>query len=250
MSRRKPPGRKGGSGGRREHAAPAKSPPAKSPLAKSPPAESPLPESPLAESPLTESTPPGMATEDAALWRRVAGATEPLRGRRAAKIPPPPTLPPAPPPVAAGEPKAAETGAGQAGDAPAGPPPPPLSPGAAQGVDQRTVQRLRRGQLPIDARLDLHGLILEDGLRTFSLFIQEAQESRARCVLVITGKGSRPSGAAAPNSLGQGATGVLRAALPGWINRPDLRPLVLAFCPARPKDGGAGAFYILLKRRR
>ena len=69
-------------------------------------------------------------------------------------------------------------------------------------------------------------------------------------MLVITGKGSRSRGAGAPLSFGEGAMGVLREALPGWINRPALRPLVLAFCAARPKHGGDGAFYVLLKRRR
>ncbi len=199
--------------------------------------------------------PPKMEPEDAALWRRVAGATKPLPGRRAASAPPPP-------PAAVPDEKAAgaaeQTGA-RARTSPAGRPPPtppalpPLAPGAAPGLDQRTALRLRRGQLPIDARLDLHGSTLEEASRSLSLFVQDAWESGARCVLVITGKGSRPRAAGASpfaGAAGERAIGVLREALPGWINRPALRPRVLAFGPARPKDGGDGAFYLLLKRRR
>ena len=188
-----------------------------------------------------------MAPEDAALWRRVAGATKPLPGRRLAAAPSAP--PPAPPAAATDQTAtgAAKPAGARARPSPSGQPTaaPPLAPGTAPGVDQRTALRLRRGQLPIDARLDLHGLTLEEGSRTFSLFVRESWESGARCVLVITGKGSRSRGA-----VGEGASGVLREALPGWINQPALRPLLLAFSRARPKDGGDGAFYLLLKRRR
>jgi DNA-nicking Smr family endonuclease len=58
-------------------------------------------------------------------------------------------------------------------------------------------------------------------------------------LLIVTGKGARGGG-----------EGVLRQALPRWLNMPDLRERVLAFASAHPRHGGAGAFYILLKRRR
>ncbi len=38
--------------------------------------------------------------------------------------------------------------------------------------------------------------------------------------------------------------------LPGWLNAPDLRRLILAYCHAQPQHGGSGAVYILLKRER
>lgn len=189
-----------------------------------------------------------MASDDAALWRQVADSTAPLPGRGTG-----PAARAAPAaPIATDMPKLEEIEPPNSAGASANAPPaarrtalPPLASGAAPGVDQRTAMRLRRGQLPIDARVDLHGLTQEEGIRTFSLFIEDASESGARCVLAITGKGSRSRGAP-----GDGSIGVLREALPRWINRPALRPLILAFCPARPKDGGEGAFYILLKRRR
>jgi DNA-nicking Smr family endonuclease len=48
---------------------------------------------------------------------------------------------------------------------------------------------------------------------------------------------------------GRGA-GVLREAVPRWLNEPPLRPRVIAFTYAQPKDGGHGALYVLLKRPR
>ena len=68
-------------------------------------------------------------------------------------------------------------------------------------------------------------------------FISRAEAAGKRCVLVITGKG-----------LASG--GVLRDQVPRWLNLPPNRGRVLAFDYARQQDGGAGALYVLLKRRR
>lgn len=132
-----------------------------------------------------------------------------------------PGLPPEPAPVRAARPAL-----------------PLLDPGAAPGVDRRTGLRLRRGQLPIEARLDLHGLTQDQAHRRLTAFIRASIDSGRRCVLVITGKGST----------GQG--GVLRQSVPRWLNEPALRPLVVAIQQAQPRDGGEGALYVLLKRLR
>ncbi len=59
-------------------------------------------------------------------------------------------------------------------------------------------------------------------------------------MLVITGKG-----------FGKGTgVGVLRSQFPNWLNTPELRPLILSFAHAQPKDGGGGAFYVYLRKRR
>ena len=118
-------------------------------------------------------------------------------------------------------------------------PPPPLEPGAAAGVDGRAASRLRRGQMRPEARIDLHGHTLEQAHRALAGFVDRAAGEGRRCVLVITGKG------------GVGRTGgTIRSEFPRWLNQPGLRSRILAFAEAQPKDGGAGAFYVLLKKRR
>lgn len=116
-----------------------------------------------------------------------------------------------------------------------------LDHGAAPGLDKRTHQRLIRGKMPIEGRLDLHGHTKETAHRALNAFITGAFSSGKRCVIVITGKGLR---------LNSGEVGVLRQAVPQWLNSPTLRPMVLAFSHATPKDGGEGALYVLLKRSR
>lgn len=106
------------------------------------------------------------------------------------------------------------------------------------GLDRRSDRRLRRGDMEIEARLDLHGHTRDAAYEMLCRFIAGQAGQGRRCVLVITGKGR-----------GEGP-GVLRAALPGWLGAPPLRDDVLRFYPAQPRDGGEGAFYILLRRRR
>lgn len=183
-------------------------------------------------------SPPGRRIDrrEADLLRQVMADVAPLPGREvalpAAEAPvgPPSRRPAEPPPVTR--------------PAPPGPPPAPrlpeIGPGDRAGVDKRTAKRLKRGQLAVEARMDLHGLTQEEAHRALSAFVQGSQAAGRRCVLVITGKGLRPDG----------TTGVLRAAVPHWLNQPELRERIVAFTHATPRDGGEGALYLLLKRKR
>ena len=144
-------------------------------------------------------------------------------------------------PVAPVKPRAASRP--QPPAAAASPPPAPrLAPldlGRSGDVDARTLDRLRRGQLRPQGRLDLHGMTQVEAHGALDKFIPRAQAAGKRCVIVITGKGSVSAGG-----------GVLRNAVPGWLNAPSLRPSVLAFAETIPRDGGAGALYVLLRRKR
>ena len=187
-----------------------------------------------------------LSREDAALWRRLAATVVPLPGRR---------LLPADEEGGPSEPlSAAPKMRRRAHPSPAVPLAPPPRPPVAElpeivhgdvaGVDKRTAQRMRRGQLAIEARLDLHGLTEEDAHRALASFLFGAQESGRRCVLIVTGKGAR-MGADGP-----ARTGVLRRNVPRWLNQPPNRARILAFSHAQPKDGGEGALYVLLRRNR
>ena len=114
---------------------------------------------------------------------------------------------------------------------------PDMSHGRAAGIDRRSADRLRRGHLPIDGKLDLHGLTQEKAASRLADFIERAESQGKRCLLVITGKG-----------LASG--GILRDQVPRWLNQAPNRGRVLAFDYARPQHGGSGALYVLLKRRR
>ena len=112
--------------------------------------------------------------------------------------------------------------------------------GQAPGLEKRTQLRLRRGQVAIEARLDLHGMTQSQAHDQVYRFLECARNNGLRTVLVITGKGLRRDG----------QIGVLRSAVPRWLNEPPLRDWIKAFDYAAPRDGGEGALYILLRRRK
>ena len=174
-----------------------------------------------------------MRRDEALLWRHVTDGVAPLGdGTILVSEDAPPE-----------EPAAADETARPAPPPPRPAPPaqdlPMLAPGTVAGVDKRTAARLKRGQLPIEGRLDLHGLTQAEAHRELGDFLAAAQDSGRRCVLVITGKGRGAEGG-----------GVLRAAVPRWLNEPGQRQRVVAFCHATPRDGGEGALYVMVRRRK
>ncbi len=165
--------------------------------------------------------------DELALWRRAMRDAEPLDGRtlepvdRLSAEPTPASPPPEParpvvptrPPTVASQP-------------------------APHGIDRRTLQRLKRGLVRIDARLDLHGMTQEEAYRHLTLFLAHHQRQGARCILVITGVGERTTG------------GTLRRMTPRWLGEPVNATRVIAHSPAQKRHGGEGALYVLLRRLR
>ncbi len=175
----------------------------------------------------------GLAPEDALLWERVARSAKPLEGRTVA-----PPRAEAPPPDRGGDAPPAPPAAAEA--APRRPDLPALAPGVAPGLDKRTAARLRRGQLPLEGRIDLHGHTRAEAHAALVDFVTGARSDGRRCLLVITGKGTGD----------RGSEGVLKSSVPNWLNEAPLREQVLAFAHAQPRHGGQGALYVLLRRER
>jgi len=100
------------------------------------------------------------------------------------------------------------------------------------------VRRLRRGVLPIDARLDLHGMRVQEARVQLDLFLRTMRARGERCLLVVHGKGEHsPQG-----------VGVLRGEMGAWLSQGPSSQHVAAFATAREADGGEGAVYVLLRR--
>ncbi|MGH8274288.1 MAG: Smr/MutS family protein [Gammaproteobacteria bacterium] len=105
----------------------------------------------------------------------------------------------------------------------------------APGVQKRVIRRLRRGQISVEAVLDLHGMTLAEAREEFARFLVNARARDLTCVRIIHGKGFR-SGRRGP---------VLKRAVARWLSD---RHEVLAYASARPMDGGTGAVYVLLRK--
>ena len=150
--------------------------------------------------------------EEHTLFRTALGDAKPLRARARVTA--------APPRVSANPPRL----------------PPPRAPvyldQPAETIGGHRAAHLRRGRTEPEARMDLHGMTQESGYRALIGFLRKAQSDDKRLVLVVTGK-----------------SGVLRNALPLWLGQRDLVPLVTGVAEAHIKHGGAGAFYVSLRRK-
>ncbi|MBW2271475.1 MAG: Smr/MutS family protein [Deltaproteobacteria bacterium] len=109
--------------------------------------------------------------------------------------------------------------------------------GHHSSVRKRELGRLRAGSIRPEGSIDLHGRDRSSAREHLTARVAAARHQRLRCVLVIHGRGHHSESGEA----------VLRRAVPGWLDAPPLRDDVLAFAPAQPADGGAGATYLLLR---
>ncbi len=98
----------------------------------------------------------------------------------------------------------------------------------------RADKKTRRGKIDIGAKIDLHDMTSQQASKALRRAIIRSYNRNMSCVLVVTGKGLR----------GQG---VLRRSLPGWLEHPDIRPVISEFAPAHIRHGGTGAWYVFLK---
>jgi len=97
------------------------------------------------------------------------------------------------------------------------------------GLQQKIIKKLRQGKMSIAAYLDLHGMTIPKANLALQKFLFICQQKELRNVLIIHGKGSA----------------IIKSAINTWLrNYPD----TLAFCSAKPKDGGLGTIYLLLSK--
>jgi DNA-nicking Smr family endonuclease len=103
------------------------------------------------------------------------------------------------------------------------------------GVQNQVLRKLRRGHFSVETELDLHGMTVDIAKQTLARFLATCTTHHFRCIRIIHGKGHGS----------KDKQPILKVKLNHWLQQRDE---VLAFCSARPVDGGTGAVYVLLKR--
>jgi DNA-nicking Smr family endonuclease len=167
-----------------------------------------------------------LTDEDRVLWNLVAKSARPLKGRKPVKDEAPK---PATPEKMPSAPAAA---------APAPAPAAPKRQHVTHVLDRPTLDKLARGRLPIEGRVDLHGMTQSEAHALLLSFLQRAHAGGVRYVLVITGKG-----------FSSGGDGILRRQVPAWLSTPPFRALVSSHDLAARSHGGEGALYVRLRRK-
>jgi DNA-nicking Smr family endonuclease len=114
------------------------------------------------------------------------------------------------------------------------------------GINGATQDRLRRGLLEPQARIDLHGMTQSAAHRALFTWLAAAHARGHRLVVVVTGKGNPRNDQNAPWMAS--AHGVLKQMVPRWLNEPELAALIAHVSPAHAKHGGDGALYVYLRK--
>ncbi len=115
----------------------------------------------------------------------------------------------------------------------------PIRQGTTAGIDRNTAEKLQKGLMPIDVKLDLHGYTIEDVHNLLIPLIMNAYKHQKRMLLIITGKGRNSD-----------TEDTLNTYLPRILRSEPLANIVLFFDYAQPKHGGHGAYYIYLKKHK
>lgn len=188
--------------------------------------------------------PRGLTTDEMALWGEITRLVRPMRGHR---------LPPSHNPPDLIAPRTQSTPAADL--RPASPaiilerpaarinepritvtPAPRPSP-----ADRGNERKVRRGQVDIGARLDLHGYTQDQAVTALARFLMTAHAQGCTAVLVVTGKGGQ-------RGRDEAAPGVLKRRVPEWLASPEFQGLVSGLAPAHRRHGGGGALYVFLRR--
>lgn len=111
--------------------------------------------------------------------------------------------------------------------------------GHMPSIDEKTLKKLKKGAERPTRTIDLHGDTLEQAFERSMSFLHQSYQQGHRLVLITHGKGK---GYGQNNDMG-----IIKSQIHNWLMGHDK---VLAFCTALPKDGGAGALYVLLKKNR
>ncbi len=107
------------------------------------------------------------------------------------------------------------------------------------GVGFSTIRKLRRGQFTIQDTINLRGLTRAEAKEALAAFLRRSAAAGRRSLLVVHGRGL--------NSAGQ--IPILKRSVAKWLTKGALSRWTLAYCTARPVDGGAGAIYLLLRSK-
>ena len=105
-------------------------------------------------------------------------------------------------------------------------------------------KRLERGKV---ISIDLHGYTLKEANQTVEKFINESYENNISKLIIVTGKGLHSNNINDPYVSKN--LSILKHSVPEFIkNNQELMMKIYDIKEADIKDGGAGAFYIFLKK--
>lgn len=101
------------------------------------------------------------------------------------------------------------------------------------GLQKKVQRKIRQGVLRPEASLDLHGFRQQEAQIQLEAFFAQARSKGLKMTVVIHGQGYRSE-----------QDPVLKPMVFRWL---AAQSFIMAWCPAQPRDGAAGASYVYLR---
>ena len=113
----------------------------------------------------------------------------------------------------------------------------------------KTNKKLKKGKIPIDKKIDFHGLSLLDAENLFTHTINSCYKKKLRCILFITGKGILKKNTNDWNGP-KLYYGKIRSNFLIWTKKKELSKFILNVEQASIKYGADGAFFVYLRKKK
>lgn len=114
----------------------------------------------------------------------------------------------------------------------------------ANTLDRSWDRKLSSGMVSPDRTIDLHGHTLASAHALLDHQLDQAIRHGERTILLVTGRPPRKE------SERPHARGAIRAAIGDWLQLSRHAEAIAAVRGAHPRHGGAGALYVILRRKR
>ena len=110
-------------------------------------------------------------------------------------------------------------------------------------------KKLKKGKIPINKKIDFHGLSVIDAQKLFFETIEICFKINRRCLLFITGKGILKK-SDETNKDTKLYYGKIREAFFSWIQDKEMQKYILSVEQAGIEHGADGAFYVYLRKQK
>ena len=110
-------------------------------------------------------------------------------------------------------------------------------------------KKLKKGKIPIDKKIDFHGLSVFEAEVLFTETIKSSYKKNSRCLLFVTGKGFLKKNKHETNDA-KLYYGKIRNNFISWTKKNEVQQYILSVEQASIEHGADGAFFVYLRKQK
>ena len=109
-------------------------------------------------------------------------------------------------------------------------------------------KKLKKGKIPVDKKIDFHGLSVWSAQELFLDTIVECYNKKLRCILFVTGKGMLKKEISEDKNT-KLYYGKIRGSFVTWTSKEEVQKYILSVEQASMDYGADGAFFVYLRKK-